>query len=54
VQEIPFQEAAKAINTYPIAVVRGARNKPLADRFVDFVRGPEGQAVLAAAGFGAP
>jgi molybdate transport system substrate-binding protein len=54
VQEIPFQEASKAVNTYPLAAVKGARNKPAADAFVDFVLGPEGQGALAAAGFGRP
>jgi molybdate transport system substrate-binding protein len=54
VKEIPFPEAAKAINTYPVAAVKGARNKPVADAFVEFVLGAEGQAALAAAGFGKP
>ncbi|GAC1372737.1 MAG: molybdate ABC transporter substrate-binding protein [Pseudarthrobacter sp.] len=54
VKEIPFPEAAKAINTYPITAVKGARNKAAAVAFVDFVEGPEGQAALAAAGFGKP
>ena len=54
VEEIPFPEAANAVNTYPIAAVKGARNKPAADAFVEFVLGPEGQAALAAAGFGKP
>ncbi|MDR6416459.1 molybdate ABC transporter substrate-binding protein [Pseudarthrobacter sulfonivorans] len=54
VEEIPFPEAAKAVNTYPIAAVRNARNKPAADAFVRFVLSTEGQAALAAAGFGKP
>ncbi|WP_426228380.1 molybdate ABC transporter substrate-binding protein [Pseudarthrobacter sp. DSP2-3-2b1] len=54
VEQIPFPEAAKAVNTYPIAAVKGAGNRPAADAFVEFVLGAEGQAVLAAAGFGAP
>jgi molybdate transport system substrate-binding protein len=54
VTAIPFPEAAAAINTYPLAAVKGARNKPAADAFVDFVLGAEGQAELAAAGFGKP
>ncbi|MDP9999408.1 molybdate ABC transporter substrate-binding protein [Pseudarthrobacter sulfonivorans] len=53
-EEIPFPEAANAVNTYPIAAVKGARNKPAADAFVEFVLGSEGQAALAAAGFGKP
>jgi molybdate transport system substrate-binding protein len=54
VQQIPFPEAATAVNTYPIAAVKGARNTPAADAFVEFVLGPEGRAALAAAGFGQP
>jgi molybdate transport system substrate-binding protein len=54
VEAVRFPEAAKAINTYPIAAVKGARNKAAALAFVDFVQGPEGQAALAAAGFGKP
>jgi molybdate transport system substrate-binding protein len=54
VEEVRFPEAAKAINTYPIAAVKGARNKAAADAFVGFVLGAEGQAALAAAGFGKP
>lgn len=53
VEEVRFPEAAKAVNTYPIAAVRGARNRPTAAAFVEFVLGAEGQAALAAAGFGA-
>lgn len=54
VKGIPFQEAVKAVNTYPIATVTGARNKPAADAFVELVLGAEGQAALAAGGFGKP
>jgi molybdate transport system substrate-binding protein len=54
VQQIPFPEAGKAVNTYPIAAVKGPRNKPAADAFVEFVLGAEGQAALAAGGFGKP
>lgn len=54
VKGIPFPEAVKAVNTYPIAAVTGARNKPAADAFVEFVLGTDGQAALAAGGFGKP
>jgi len=54
VEEVRFAEAAKAVNTYPIATVKGARNKAAADAFVEFVLGSEGQAALADAGFGKP
>ncbi|MEO3934621.1 molybdate ABC transporter substrate-binding protein [Micrococcaceae bacterium Sec7.4] len=54
VKEVPFAEAAKAVNTYPIAAVRTARNKDLAAAFIATVTGPEGQKLLSAAGFGTP
>jgi molybdate transport system substrate-binding protein len=51
---IPFPEAEKAINQYPICVLRAAPNKAAAEAFVAFVRSPTGQAALKAAGFRAP
>jgi molybdate transport system substrate-binding protein len=54
VAAIPFPEAAKAVNTYPIATVKGARNKQAADAFLELVLGSEGQSALGKAGFGAP
>jgi molybdate transport system substrate-binding protein len=55
VQGVSFPEAAAAaLNTYPIAVVHDAANADLAQAFVDFVLGPQGQATLTDAGFGAP
>lgn len=54
VKVIPFPEAATAVNTYPIATVKGARNHATAEAFVNFILGNEGQAALAAAGFGKP
>lgn len=54
VKEVPFAEAAKAVNTYPIAAVRTARDKDLAAAFIAAVTGPEGQKLLSAAGFGTP
>jgi molybdate transport system substrate-binding protein len=54
VESVPFPEAAKAVNTYPIATVKGARNKAAAAAFRELVLGSAGQAVLDAAGFGAP
>jgi molybdate transport system substrate-binding protein len=53
VESIPFPDAAKAVNTYPITIVKGSRNKQAADAFLDLVLGSEGQAVLGNAGFGA-
>ena len=54
VQGIPFDEASAAVNTYPIATVRDTANAEVAAAFIKYVTGPEGQAVLEAAGFGAP
>lgn len=54
VGSVPFPEAAGVINTYPITVLKGAPNSKVADAFVEFVTGPEGQKVLSAAGFGKP
>lgn len=54
VEGIPFPESAEAVNRYPIVRVSGAGNPALADAFIALVRGPEGRAALAAAGFGPP
>lgn len=54
VERIPFPEAAKTPNTYPIAAVKDAGNKSGAAAFVEFVLSAEGQSALAAAGFGTP
>jgi len=54
VKGVPFPEAASAVNTYPIAALRGGREKNLAQAFLDEVTGAEGQKVLADAGFGRP
>lgn len=51
---IPFPEASAAVNTYPVAALAESGEAELAEEFVDLVTGPEGQAVLAAAGFGTP
>jgi molybdate transport system substrate-binding protein len=54
---VDFAEASAAVNTYPIATVAGGdedEGDDLADDFVDLVLGEEGQAILRAAGFGAP
>ena len=54
VQEIPFPESARAVNTYPIAAVRTGRNNDLAAAFIETVMGPDGQQLLRGAGFGTP
>ena len=54
VQGIPFPEASKAVNTYPIAAVGNSKNKALAAAFIALVTGETGRKVLSDAGFGAP
>jgi len=54
VTAIPFPESSGAVNTYPIAVLKESTNPAAAQKFVDLVTGPQGQDVLAAAGFAAP
>jgi molybdate transport system substrate-binding protein len=54
VATMPFPEAAGAVNTYPIAVLKGSKNPALAHKFVDLVTGEAGQKVLNAAGFAKP
>lgn len=54
VDGIPFAAAARAVNTYPIAVLRDSANPDLATAFSAYVRSAAGQKVLTAAGFGRP
>lgn len=54
VHGIAFPEAATAVNTYPIAAVRGSDHPDLAAQFVAYVSGEQGSEVLADAGFGRP
>ncbi|WP_231569627.1 molybdate ABC transporter substrate-binding protein [Prescottella defluvii] len=54
VVEVRFPEAARVVNTYPIAVLNKSGNPETATDFVGFVAGMEGRAVLSDAGFGAP
>jgi molybdate transport system substrate-binding protein len=54
VRDVPFPEARAAVNHYPVATLTGARDAEQAQQFVDLVTGPEGQRVLADAGFGKP
>lgn len=53
---VPFPEAQQVVNVYPIAPTRYGQtdHKELAQQFVDFVTGANGQKVLQDAGFGAP
>ena len=52
VKQISIPDAQNIIATYPIAVVEDAPTGDLAQAFVDFVLGPEGQAILQGWGFG--
>ena len=54
VEGIEFDEAAEAVNTYPVVALRDSAAPDVAAAFVAFVAGAAGQKVLAAAGFGAP
>ncbi len=54
VATVDFPEAASAVNLYPIAVMKSAKDPATAKAFVDFIAGPEGTKALAAAGFAAP
>lgn len=49
---VTFPEADNAINDYPITVLKNSAHPDLAMAFVALVRGPDGQKVLEAAGFG--
>jgi molybdate transport system substrate-binding protein len=51
---IPFAASAKAVNTYPIAVVNTSIRGDLAAAFLDLVTSAKGRDTLTAAGFGAP
>jgi molybdate transport system substrate-binding protein len=54
VEGIKFPEADKAINDYPIVVLKDATNAEGGKAFVDFVLSAEGVAVLTKAGFERP
>jgi len=54
VTAVPFPEAAGAVNTYPIAVLKEATSSDLAHKFVSLVTGESGQKILNAAGFAKP
>ncbi|MEO7015363.1 MAG: molybdate ABC transporter substrate-binding protein [Leifsonia sp.] len=54
VGSVPFPEAAGVVNTYPIVALKDAHDGRLAAAFVSFITGPNGRAVLRAAGFGTP
>lgn len=54
VESIVPEGAEDVVNRYPIVALDDAPNPEVADAFVAFVLGPEGQAILASYGFGAP
>ncbi|MGI9163532.1 MAG: molybdate ABC transporter substrate-binding protein [Mycobacterium sp.] len=51
---VGFPEAAGAVNTYPIAVLKQSAHADLARKFVDSVTGATGRSILGAAGFAKP
>ncbi|GGW45177.1 molybdate-binding protein [Streptomyces lucensis JCM 4490] len=51
VEGVEFPESAKAINDYPIALLKNARNARTAKAFIALVRSAEGRKVLTGAGF---
>ncbi|MFW2514617.1 molybdate ABC transporter substrate-binding protein [Demequina sp. SO4-13] len=54
VEEVKIPGATEVANTYAITPIPGATHTDLATAYIDFVTGPDGRAVLADAGFGAP
>lgn len=54
VDGIGFPESARAVNDYPIIVLKNAPNKAAARAFVDYVLADTGRSVLTAAGFQTP
>ncbi|MFE8948257.1 molybdate ABC transporter substrate-binding protein [Streptomyces sp. NPDC007856] len=51
VQGVEFPESAKAINAYPIVLLKNAPNAQTAKAFIALVQSAEGQKVLSEAGF---
>ncbi|MGV1009126.1 MAG: molybdate ABC transporter substrate-binding protein [Dermatophilaceae bacterium] len=51
---VPVPESSQAVNVYPIAVLTNSANPAQARSFVQLVTGPQGQQVLADAGFAKP
>jgi molybdate transport system substrate-binding protein len=54
VHTVALEDAEAAVNTYPIATLAGAEHAELADTFVEYVLGAQGQQVLRDDGFGRP
>lgn len=51
ISTLDIPDNLNTIATYPIAATKNAKNAELAQKFVEYVLGPEGQAVLAKYGF---
>jgi molybdate transport system substrate-binding protein len=51
---VPIAQASQVVNTYPIAKLQQTKQFDLAQQFVEFVLGSDGQQVLHDAGFGKP
>ncbi|WP_217242145.1 molybdate ABC transporter substrate-binding protein [Streptomyces sp. AC555_RSS877] len=51
---VAFPESAKAVNDYPIALLKNAPNPAVAKAFIQLVQSAEGQKVLTGAGFLTP
>jgi molybdate transport system substrate-binding protein len=54
VDAVEFPESAKAINDYPIALLKAAKNSAGGQAFIDYVLSADGAKVLTEAGFQAP
>ena len=50
-QGVEFPESTSAINDYPIALLKNAKNPEAAKAFIALVQSAEGQKVLSEAGF---
>ncbi|MGW4440671.1 molybdate ABC transporter substrate-binding protein [Streptomyces sp. NPDC004596] len=51
VEGVEFPESAKAVNDYPITLLKNSGNAPAAKAFIALVRSAEGRRVLGEAGF---
>lgn len=54
VDEVQIPKRINVVNTYPIGVLANSASQELAEQFAQYVLSPEGQQVLAGAGFGTP
>ncbi|MFF9455219.1 molybdate ABC transporter substrate-binding protein [Streptomyces flaveolus] len=54
VEGVDFPESAKAVNDYPIALLKQAPNADAGKAFIELVKSAEGQKVLTQAGFRTP